>query len=41
MSSPTSVRMTGRQIKVRFTGTEYKNWRIGAMRVDVVQGGKR
>jgi hypothetical protein len=41
MSSPTSVRMTGRQIKVRFTGTEYKNWRIGTMRVDVTQGGKR
>tara|TARA_R110000796_G_scaffold62868_1_gene144981 strand:- start:141 stop:1613 length:1473 start_codon:yes stop_codon:yes gene_type:complete len=41
MSSPTSVRMTGRQIKVRFTGQEYKNWRIGTMRVDVTQGGKR
>lgn len=41
MSNPTSLRFTGRQVKVRFTGQEYKNWRVGAMRVDVKPGGKR
>lgn len=41
MSNPTSVRMTGRQVKIRFTGQEYANWRVGIMRFDVTQGGKR
>ena len=41
MSSPTSLRVTGRQVRVRFTGQQYKNWRVGAMRLNVEQGGKR
>lgn len=41
MSNPTSVRMTGRQVKIRFTGQEFADWRVGVMRVDVAQGGKR
>jgi hypothetical protein len=41
MSNPTSLRMTGRQIRVRLTGTALTSWRIGTMRVDISQGGKR
>jgi hypothetical protein len=41
MSNPTSLRATGRQIRVRFTGSEHTNWRIGKMRLNVEQGGKR
>ena len=41
MSNPTSLRMTGRQIRVKLTGTALTSWRIGTMRVDISQGGKR
>jgi len=41
MTNPTSLRMTGRQVRVRLTGTELTSWRIGTMRIDVTQGGKR
>ena len=41
MTSPTSLRVTGRQTRIRLTGKDYKNWRIGTFRIDVQQGGKR
>lgn len=41
MGTPTTFRATGRQIKVRFEGSEYKDWRVGKMRLDVKQGGGR
>ena len=41
LSSPTSVRVTGRQVRVRIEGEALKDWRAGVMRLDVFQGGKR
>ena len=41
MANPTSMRFTGRQVRMRLTGLEYKDWRAGTMRIDVVPGGKR
>ena len=41
LSSPTSVRVTGRQVRVRIEGEALKDWRAGIMRLDVSQGGKR
>ena len=41
MSNPTSVRFTGRQVRVRLTGARLADWRIGTMRVDAVPGGRR
>jgi len=41
MSAPTSVRVTGRQVRMRIEGENLKDWRAGVMRVDVTQGGKR
>jgi hypothetical protein len=41
MANPTSVRLTGRQIAVRFEGVANADWRIGLPRLDVVLGGKR
>ena len=41
MSSPTSLRVTGRQVRMRIEGENLKDWRTGVMRLDVQQGGKR
>ena len=41
MSNPTSMRFTGRQIRLRVEGQRYTDWRVGINRIDVVQGGKR
>ena len=41
MSSPTSLRVTGRQVRIRIEGENFKDWRVGTMRFDVTQGGKR
>lgn len=41
MSTPTSVRFTGRQIRMRVSGATNSDWRVGIMRVDAVAGGKR
>jgi hypothetical protein len=41
MANPTSVRLTGRQIAVRFEGIANTDWRIGLPRLDVILGGKR
>ena len=41
MSSPTSLRFTGRQLRMRVEGERLANWRIGINRLDIVLGGRR
>jgi len=41
MSTPTSLRFTGRQVRMRVTGVELGDWRVGVNRLDVVAGGRR
>jgi len=41
MANPTSVRFTGRQVRMRVEGMEAANWRVGTMRLDLVQRGRR
>jgi len=41
MSNPTSLRFTGRQLRVRVEGERLADWRVGVNRIDVVQGGRR
>lgn len=41
MSAPTSVRFTGRQIRMRVEGAKLADWRWGIPRLDAVQGGRR
>lgn len=38
---PTNVRFTGRQVRMRVTGSELSDWTVGNMRLDVVQRGRR
>mgnify|MGYP003672939057 CR=1 FL=1 len=40
-SNPTSVRFTGRQVKMRVEGDQNTDWQVGTMRLDVKPGGKR
>ena len=40
-SNPTSVRFTGRQIKMRVEGDQATDWRVGVMRLEVKAGGRR
>jgi hypothetical protein len=40
-SEPTSVRFSGRQVKVRYTGAVLDDWRVGLNRLDVLPAGKR
>ena len=40
-SNPTSVRFTGRQIKMRVEGDNATNWNVGTMRLETKSGGKR
>lgn len=40
-SNPTSVRFTGRQVRMRVEGTGNDNWRSGIMRIEAIPGGKR
>jgi len=40
-SNPTSVRFTGRQIRMRVDGTALSDFRVGNMRVDMKAGGRR
>jgi hypothetical protein len=40
-ANPTSVRFTGRQIRMRVEGAKLANWRVGVMRVDAKPGGRR
>ena len=41
MSTPSDIRITGRQIKVKFTATRNADFRIGNNRLEVRQGSKR
>ena len=41
MANPTSVRLTGRQVRMRVDGASASDWRVGTMRVDVTPGGRR
>lgn len=41
MSTPTSVRIQGRQIRMRVEGNASDDWRVGIMRLDARQGGRR
>ncbi len=40
-SNPTSVRFSGRQIKMRVEGDQKTDWQVGTMRLDVKAGSKR
>jgi len=41
MSNPTSVRFTGRQIRMRVQGTVLSDWRVGVNRLEIKSGGRR
>lgn len=41
MTSPTAVRVTGRQIAIRIEGSQNTGWRFGVLRMNVVVGGRR
>ena len=41
LSNPTSVRFTGRQVRVRVEGQKLADWRVGVNRIDVIGGGRR
>ena len=40
-SNPTSVRFTGRQVRMRVEGDQSTNWRVGTMRLEIKAGGNR
>ena len=40
-AEPTSVRFTGRQVRMRVEGQELGAWRVGAFRAEIVEGSKR
>ena len=41
MSNPTSVRFTGRQVRMRIEGERLSSWRVGIMRLDAEARGRR
>jgi hypothetical protein len=41
MSNPTSVRFSGRQIRMRVEATGNEDWRVGIMRINAEPGGSR
>ena len=41
MSNPTAVRFQGRQVRMRVDGNASTDWRVGIMRMDARQGGRR
>lgn len=41
LTEETSVRFSGRQVKLKVTGVKGSDWRVGDMRVDVKAGSKR
>lgn len=41
LSNPTSVRFTGRQIRMRVEGERLSDWRVGINQLDAVPGGRR
>ena len=40
-SNPTSLRFTGRQLRMRVEGDQATNWRVGTMRLETKVGGRR
>jgi len=40
-ANPTSIRMTGRQLRVRLEGDQETNWRFGDVRLRLSSGGRR
>jgi len=41
MGTPTDVRFTGRQVRMRVDAARRANWRVGTMRVEAFAGGRR
>jgi hypothetical protein len=41
MAAPTSLRFTGRQLRIRVEGERLSDWRVGINRLDIVAGGRR
>ena len=41
LTNPTSVRFTGRQVRMRVEGQQLSDWRVGINRVDAIPGGRR
>jgi len=41
MANPTSMRFTGRQVRMRVDGARLSDWRVGVNRLDTVAGGRR
>ena len=41
MSNPTSVRFSGRQVRMRVETEVNNDWRVGTMRIEAKAGGKR
>lgn len=41
MANPTSVRFTGRQVRMRIDGNILADWRVGVPRIEATPGGKR
>jgi len=41
LANPTSFRLTGRQIAARIEGVRLADWRVGTIRLDGKQGGRR
>jgi len=41
MAAPTSVRFTGRQVRMRVDGVALSDFRVGVMRLDAKPGGLR
>lgn len=41
MANPTSVRFSGRQVKMRIEQVQSTDWRVGTVRVDAVAAGRR
>lgn len=40
-TNPTSLRFSGRQVRMRVSGDQSTDWRVGTMRLEVKAGGKR
>ena len=40
-SNPTSVRFTGRQLRMRVEGDRQTDWKVGVMRLETKPGGRR
>lgn len=41
MANPTSLRFSGRQIRVRIDGSDLVSWRVGVPRLNIIAGGRR